>query len=215
MDGTQLTIAFAAGALAFLSPCSLPMLPAYVSYTLERGDNRLLSGLALSAAMVLGFMWVFVVIGLVPSLVVSGLMSFVWVTEPVIGVGLVTLGIVTGWSTMLERLQIGGLALDGNRLSFLFYGVAYGIASLGCSLPVFLMIMLQGVTASGVVDILTIFAAYGAGAAALIIPLTLSLSLAKGIIHDKLLRMLPYVKRINAVVLIAAGAYMIYSGIMR
>jgi threonine/homoserine/homoserine lactone efflux protein len=52
------------------------------------------------------------------------------------------------------------------------------------------------------------------GAAALIIPLTLTLSLAKRVIHERLLSVLPYMKRVNGVVLIAAGVYMLYAGLI-
>jgi cytochrome c biogenesis protein CcdA len=216
MDGAQLLIAFTAGALAFLSPCSLPMLPAYVSYMLERGDSkgRLLSGLTLSAAMIGGFLLVFVVIGVIPSLAVSGFMSSVWLAEPVIGGGLVILGLVSGWTNALDRLPSIDFALDVNKLSFVFYGIAYGVASLGCSLPVFILIVLQGAAVGNIAEILALFAAYGVGAAALIIPLTLSLSLAKRVIHERLLSVLPYMKRVNGIVLIAAGVYMLYSGLI-
>ena len=69
MDPVQLFIAFTAGALAFLSPCSLPMLPAYVSYYLERGEKRgsILTGLALALSLVAGFLIVLVFVGLVLS----------------------------------------------------------------------------------------------------------------------------------------------------
>jgi cytochrome c biogenesis protein CcdA len=217
MDAAQLIISFTAGALAFLSPCSLPMLPAYVSYYLDRGDQRgrLLSGLALAASMVAGFMLVFVVVGVIPSLVVSEFMKRVWVAEPVIGAGLIGLGVLTGWTRMLDGLPRVGLPVDGNKLSFLAYGAAYGMASLWCSLPVFILVVLQGAVVGGLSEILVLFAAYGAGAAALIIPLTLALTLTKGLIHERLLAILPYMKKINAVVLILAGAYMIYTGLMR
>ncbi len=215
MDGAQLAIAFTAGALAFLSPCSLPMLPAYVSYTLERGDHKLSSGLALSTSMIAGFLAVFVGVGLVSSIAITGLLSMVWLAEPIIGAGLVAFGAMTGWTKTLDQLPTFGLNADGNRLSFLFYGVAYGVASLGCSLPVFLLIVLQGATAGSLAEMLALFAAYGAGAALLIVPLTLSLTLAKGMIHERLLDVLPYMRRIHGVVLIAAGAYMVYSGLLR
>jgi cytochrome c biogenesis protein CcdA len=163
--------------------------------------------------MIVGFLLVFVVIGVIPSLAVSGFMSFVWLAEPVIGGGLVVLGVVTGWTNALERLPRVNFILDGNKLSFLFYGVAYGVASLGCSLPVFILIVIQGAAAGSLAEILALFAAYGAGAATLIIPLTLTLSLAKGVIHERLLSFMPYMKRANGVVLIVAGAYMLYAGI--
>ncbi len=216
MDGAQLFIAFTAGALAFLSPCSLPMLPAYVSYMLERSDRqgRLLSGLALSAAMIVGFLLVFAVIGVIPSIAVSGFMRFVWLAEPVIGGGLIVLGLVSGWTNALDRLPSIGFAFDVNKLSFVFYGIAYGVASLGCSLPIFILIVIQGAAVGNFAEILALFAAYGVGAAALIIPLTLTLSLAKGVIHERLLSVLPYMKKMNGIVLIAAGVYMLYTGLI-
>jgi cytochrome c-type biogenesis protein len=217
MDTAQLLIAFTAGALAFLSPCSLPMLPAYVSYYFKRGDRRgrILSGLTLAVSMVAGFLFVFVVVGVIPALAVSEFVKWVWVAEPVIGALLIGLGILTGWTSTLNRLPRVTPSINGNKLSFLAYGAAYGVASLGCSLPVFILVVLQGAAAGGPLEILAIFAAYGAGAAALILPLTLALSLTKGLIHEKLLSVLPYVKKIDAVVLIIAGAYMLYSGLLR
>jgi cytochrome c-type biogenesis protein len=217
MDAAKLLIAFTAGALAFLSPCSLPMLPAYISYYLERGNQkgRLLTGFFLAASMVAGFLLVFVIVGIIPSLIVSEFTKWVWVAEPLIGALLICLGVLTGWTTLLDRLPRISPSFSGNRLSFLAYGAAYGTASLGCSLPVFILIVLQGATAGGLGDILIIFAAYGAGAAALIIPLTLTLTLTKRLIQEKLLSILPYVKNINAVVLILAGAYMLYTGLLR
>jgi cytochrome c-type biogenesis protein len=217
MDAAQLLIAFTAGVLAFLSPCSLPMLPAYVSYYLDRGEQRgrILSGLVLAMSMIAGFLLVFVVVGIIPSLAVSEFTKWIWVAEPVIGAGLIGLGILNEWTTVVDGLPRVGSSFDGSKLSFLAYGAAYGIASLGCSLPVFILVVLQGATAVSLGEILVIFAAYGAGAAALIIPLTLTLSLTKGLLQEKLLSIMPYMKKINSAVLILAGAYMLYSGLLR
>jgi cytochrome c biogenesis protein CcdA len=217
MDPVQLVIAFTAGALAFLSPCSLPMLPAYVSYYLEMGEKRgsILTGLALALSLVAGFLVVFVFVGLVLSFTVSGLVDWVWVAEPVIGVGLILLGILTWFTDLFDRVPRIGLSVGGGRLSFLIYGAAYGFASMGCSLPIFILVVVEGATAGSFEEMLALFGAYGAGAAALIIPLTLTLSLANGLIHEKLTRILPHMKKLNAVVLILAGLYMLASGIMR
>jgi len=215
MDAAQLLVAFMAGALAFLSPCSFPLLPAYVSFALGRGSRRLLSGFALSASMILGFVAVFAVFGLIPYVVLSDLLGFVWVVEPVVGGGLVVFGVLIGWTDRLDSFSGFRLSADGSRASFLLYGVVYGVTSLGCSLPIFLLIVLQGVDARSLVDASTLFAAFSAGAAALIIPLTLSLTLAKSLMHERLLGVLPYMKRINGAVLVAAGAYMIYTGLIR
>src|SRR5918996_2235861 len=64
--------AFAAGAISFLSPCVLPLVPAYVSYVAgeslngaERGASPAakLPALGLSVFFVLGFSTVFVILG--------------------------------------------------------------------------------------------------------------------------------------------------------
>ena len=86
------------------------------------------------------------------------------------------------------------------RVSFLFYGVAYGVASLGCSLPVFILIVLQGAAA---LDLIL-------RSSRLITSL-----LAKGVIHERLLSVMPYMKRVNGIVLIVAGAYMLYVELIR
>src|SRR5918996_5774856 len=63
--------AFAAGAISFLSPCVLPLVPAYVSYVAgeslngpeHRNTTAKLPALALSLLFVLGFSTVFVILG--------------------------------------------------------------------------------------------------------------------------------------------------------
>ena len=114
----------------------------------------------------------------------------------------------------MDGLPWVSLSVDVNKLSFLAYGVVYGVASLGCSLPIFVLIVIQGATAEGLLEMLLLFAAYGAGAAALITPLTLALTLMRGLIYEKFFSILPYMKKINAIVLIVAGVYMIYTGLV-
>lgn len=64
--------AFAAGAISFLSPCVLPLVPGYMSYVaggsaadgeVDRGLLQRLKALALSLYFVLGFSTVFVLLG--------------------------------------------------------------------------------------------------------------------------------------------------------
>jgi cytochrome c biogenesis protein CcdA len=86
---------------------------------------------------------------------------------------------------------------------------------MGCSLPVFILVVVEGATAGGFAEMLVLFGAYGAGTAALIIPLTLTLTLANGLIYEKLTKILPHMKKLNAVVLVLAGLYMFVTGIMR
>jgi cytochrome c biogenesis protein CcdA len=161
-----------------------------------------------------GFLAVFLLVGIIPSIMAAEFQRYIWLAGPVLGFVLIIIGLLTGWTTFMDRLPSLGLKINGaSQISFLTYGVAYGVASLGCSLPVFLIIVLQSSSAKSFIDLLWLFAAYGAGAAALIIPLTITLTLAKDLLHNHLLAALPFLKKVNGVVLILAGIYMIYTGL--
>ena len=101
MEDVTLGLAFVAGLLSFVSPCCLPLVPAYIGYlggratqniALETGSiqktnrvasraNMLLHGLA----FVLGFTFVFVAIGLMTTAFVSYVGSSVNVLTEIIG----------------------------------------------------------------------------------------------------------------------------------
>lgn len=101
MEDVTLGLAFIAGLLSFVSPCCLPLVPAYIGYlggratqniALETGNgqktntivlrtNMLLHGLA----FVLGFTFVFVTIGLMTTAFVSYVGSSVTVLTKIIG----------------------------------------------------------------------------------------------------------------------------------
>ncbi len=57
-----LAAAFAAGVVSFVSPCVLPLVPAYVSYVAGQSQVRL-AALGMSAFFVLGFSTVFIALG--------------------------------------------------------------------------------------------------------------------------------------------------------
>ena len=72
LSGPSLVTVFAAGAISFLSPCVLPLVPAYVSYVAGEtlsgkcgawDHRRRLPVLGLSLLFVLGFSTVFVILG--------------------------------------------------------------------------------------------------------------------------------------------------------
>ena len=53
------------------------------------------------------------------------------------------------------------------------------------------------------------FLVYGLGAATVLIPLSLALTFSKELMYKKLMQVMPYMKKINAGILIVAGLYMI------
>jgi len=211
LDPAQLAIAFSAGALAFLSPCCLPMLIGYVTrYVGSDEGGGLLTGLAFAASTIGGFLLVFVGIGSASLLIFRDALRWAWVTLPAVGVLMVALGVVTGWTSLMDRVPHIALPNWGGRSSSFLYGLAYGVSAIGCSLPIFLLVVIQSAALGGAGDIVWLFASYGAGAAALMMPLTVSLSLAKSLIREQLVAFAPHVKKVEGIILILAGGYMIY-----
>jgi len=222
-DLTFLAFALSAGAAATLNPCGFAMLPAYVAYFLGRqegGDlprTGALAGLHGGVAMTLGVLIVFGVIGTVLSLASRAILRyFPWATI-VVGGGIIVLG---GVMLLRPSFQVAlplanpvsaasGLPRRGTR-SLLLFGAGYGIASLGCTLPIFLVVVSQALAAGGLLGGVVVFTAYGLGMGAVLVALSLAVATGKSIIVRGLRGLMPHVRTIGAVGLILAGSYLIY-----
>lgn len=215
MNPASLSLSFAAGFLAALAPCALPMLPGYVAYYMNLGQGRSpLTYLAYSASTVAGFLSVYLVVGALPSFGVSRLAERVGAATPYIGALLVLVGLVTAFSDAYRWVPTVGSFTPKTVgvKAFLLYGVGYGLASMSCSLPVFMLLVLQSAGADGV-DVAAGFLAYGLGAAAVIVPLTFAVAYSNQVVVERFMGALPYVKRLSALVLVAAGLYMIVANL--
>jgi len=216
LDAGQVGLAFTAGLLGFLSPCSLPMLPSYVVYYLNldvetHGERRLLRALIFAFATTAGFLTVFTAAGLLPSLSIRLLPISESLLTPIIGLGLLCVGFLTAASSIFDRVPHFGISppTASGPISFFVYGVAYALASLSCSLPVFLLVVLQSAAAGSPLNTLLLFVIYGMGAGALMVPITVATSLSQDYIYRRLITIMPYMKKLNVAILILAGAYTI------
>ena len=213
MEFANLGLAYSAGLLAVLAPCALPMLPSFVAYYMnaEENENKLASALGFGVTTVLGFLSVFMVIGVIPSFTINTLSSKIALVSPFVGVIMVILGLGHMFSDVFYRVPALNVAFpEGTGYkSFYMFGVGYGAASMACSFPVFILLVLQSSTAGGITAILVMFLVYGLGAATVLIPLSLALTYSKELIYKKLMQVMPYMKKINASILIVAGLYMI------
>jgi len=215
MELTSLGVAFTAGMLAVLAPCALPMLPSYVAYymNLDEDERSLGAILGFAFTVVAGFLTVFLVIGLLPSFALNKVSTRLEYVAPFIGALLMLIGLASGFSDVFDRMPAVNVSapLKAGYRSFFLYGVGYGAASLACSLPVFVLLVLQSATAGGPLRVVTMFMVYGLGAAAVMVPLTLAVAFSKDYVYQRLVWLLPRIKKINAAMLILAGLYMIIS----
>lgn len=217
MDAASLGLCFTAGFLATMAPCALPMLPGYVAYYVNAGQRGKAPlaylGYALSTAA--GFSSVYALVGLLPALGVSRLTERVASATLYVGALLVIVGLASGFSGVFSRIPaVGSVApRTTGAKGLLAYGAGYGLASMSCSLPVFLLLVLQSAGAGGPWGVAAGFVAYGLGAAAMIVPLTLAVAYSNQVVVERFMGLLPHVKRLSAAVLVAAGLYMILTSL--
>jgi cytochrome c-type biogenesis protein len=212
--------AFAAGLLATVNPCGFAMLPSFLSLYLGERDTDsspgllgrighvFLVGVVLSAA----FGGVFMLAGLIVS---AGLRSFLpvvpWLATA-IGATLLVVGLA-----MLAGRHIGLTAADrvgvrqqaGGLERVAIFGLTYAVASLSCTLAVFLVVVGQATAAGDPLELLAVFGAYAAGSASVLVALAMTAALAKGTLERGLRRLLPVVSRVSGALLAVSGAYLI------
>ena len=107
MEFANLGLAYSAGLLAVLAPCALPMLPSFVAYYMnaEERENKLASALGFGVTTVLGFLTVFMVIGVLPSFAINTVSSKIALVSPFIGVILVILGLGHMFSDIFYKIR--------------------------------------------------------------------------------------------------------------
>jgi cytochrome c biogenesis protein CcdA len=223
----NLALAFSAGMVATVNPCGFAMLPAYLSYFLglEGADTTtgpdgtvtaprapVTRALAVSAAVTAGFLVVFGILGFawssISGLVGTRLPYFTFV----VGIGLVVLGIamLRGFE---PTVSLPKLQLDANRRelgSMFLYGISYAVASLSCTIPIFIGIVSTTLERESFVAGVATFLAYGLGMGMTLAILTIAVALARSGIVRSFRRILPYVNRISGGFLVVAGAFVSY-----
>lgn len=227
--GLPFGYSFTAGMVTVVTPCAVAMLPAYIALYLgshEKGFwsesvyKRIARALILSIVVTLGFVLLFGSIGAVTSLGGMSLQENLQAVVPwvviVIGGMLVLLGfyflfgghVYFNLPARLAR-RIGG-GHDANIKGFFVFGIAYALAALSCSFPVFLIVVVSSITVEGYAAGLLQFVYYGLGMGFVILVITLTSALFKETVSRWLRRAVPIVARLNGLLLIFAGGYIIY-----
>lgn len=218
MDSVPLSLAFLAGNLAAVNPCGFAMLPAFLSFYVGVGEGRLPSagsrlgqGLAVGLTVTAAFLSVFTLVGIPLALGVRVMVQAAPWLAIVVGVVLALIGIAQLLGRRLVLPLPGGMAASQERRlgSFFAFGVAYAVASLGCTLPVFLSAVGSSFAASGPLGAMAVFAAYGAGMGVVVIALSISAALLRSGLTLALRRLMPYLSRLTGVFLLLVGLYLV------
>ena len=209
-----LGFAFGAGLVSAVNPCGFVMLPAYMGLYLGTADRgvesvnpirRLGRALVVGGTVTAGFVALFgvagIAIGLGARSIVEGAIPWFGL---VIGVLLALAGVwLLSGGKMYSGLVARAAAHIGNPgqvgiPSFFLFGLSYATASLGCTLPVFLIVVGTSLAAAGDLPSLGQFVMYALG-----------IAIFKGAMVGKLRRVLPYVERAGSLLMILAGSYIV------
>lgn len=175
-----------------------------------------MKALAVGLSATAGFVVLFAGVGSVVSAGGSFLLPAIPWIAVAIGAALLALGValLAGVSPRAEfALRLApAIGREGPRgiRGYFVSGVAYGLASLSCTLPVFLGVVGGALAAGGFLAGLVQFVSYGLGMGLVLVALTLAIALLKeAALVAGLRRALPYMRVAAGVLLLAAGAYIL------
>ena len=215
-----MSLSFIRGMVAAVNPCGFILLPTYLMYFLgmqgslpgtQRATMR--RALLVSAAVSTGFLSVFLVAGIISYNFTNWINENAKYATGAIGVALLVLGVAMlfGYKLpfMTPNISTGETPSKTVRAMFVF-GIAYAVASIGCTIGLFIATVFSTSAREGVVAGVGNVVAYGAGMALLVSALTVALASANTSLLKFLRGGLQYVDRIAAAFVILSGAYLLW-----
>jgi cytochrome c-type biogenesis protein len=213
---TLAVFGFVAGVGAFFAPCAFSLFPAYISYYLtaagtgpESPRRSLALGLTCAAGSVVFFALAAVAITLLGGVASRYLVAM----KPAIALAFVALGVAMITDIRLPSPAVP-LGSGWRRLppaaGLFLYGFGYALATTGCTLPIYVSIIVLPLTSGFGGAALTTFASFAAAMAVMMIVTSLLVGLAKASVLRWLQASTVWIKRASGIVVIAAGLYLGY-----
>ena len=221
MQWAVLSYAFAVGMAATVNPCGAAMLPAYLTwFTRSEADRpapaavRVTRAVGAGLATTLGFVAVFAAVGALVRAGFGAVMGATPYAGIAVGVVLVAVGALTAAGRHVRlRLPGSGRSLAGSGRgpwAMAGFGVSYALASLGCTLPVFLAGVAGAFTRAGFGAGLGAFVAYGLGMGSVLTALAVAVALAPRARLRRVRALGAHLERPAGVLLAVVGAYLVY-----
>ena len=211
--------AFVVGMAATLNPCGAAMLPAYLSwYTGSEGSSspafRVPRAVAAGLAATVGFVVVFGAVGVVVTAGLGTVMQAAPYVGIAVGAVLISIGALTAVGRQIGAQLPGSARRLGGKgrgiRAMIGFGFSYGLASLGCALPVFLAGVTVAFTRDGVASGVGAFIAYALGMGTVLTALAVVIALAP---RSRLARARAAGSRMQrpaGLLLVVVGGYIVY-----
>jgi cytochrome c-type biogenesis protein len=223
-EGMRLPLgyAFVAGMIAAVNPCGFALLPAYLGLYLGQlggvtASRGVVRALWISLTVAGTFVLLFGSVGLITRLAASALAGmFPWFGLAVGVVLVVTAAVLlTGGSIEVGaagRLadRLGATAGRSGMGGYAAFGLAYGIASLGCTLPLFLGLLGTAFAVGGFISGVVEFMLFALGMGFLLAVVTVTAAMFGVGALRRIRRVRPYVARVGAALMLLAGAYLVF-----
>jgi cytochrome c-type biogenesis protein len=98
----------------------------------------------------------------------------------------------------------------GKYAKFLLFGIGYAVASLSCTIPIFLLVVVQGLSAGGITEGSVVFLSYALGMGSVMTAVSIAIGVSNQTFVKWLRKIIPKIYLITSMVLILAGSYLIY-----
>lgn len=218
MDFGLFGFAFAAGALATVNPCGFVMLPALVAIQLRRTSGSaeatrtelVARGIGFGLRATVGFLVVFGVLGLAVGLGARSIVRLFPFGGVLVGVVLLVIGLYG----LLGRRPLPLPGLDRGRFGRpvsggVAFGAAYAVASLSCTLPIFLAVVGGTLLSDGIGAALLPLIGYAVGMGGVLLAVTLATALSADAVVRVLRRAMPIVEQTGSALLVGIGVYLV------
>jgi cytochrome c biogenesis protein CcdA len=211
MMGNALVVV-GAGIMAAFNPCGVAMLPSYIVRLLTGRERRIWDGLWAGLLMTVGFLLVFLIAGVISAVFAAVLGKAVAWIALIVGVGFTIMGILMLFGKNGISFHIGGNwnGKQGTMMSTFLYGIAYALGSLGCTLPLFSVLVLSSFHTQGAISGLADFLLYAAGMGFVVTIISLASTISQQIVADWVRKSARWMGRFSGLITFATGLYLVF-----
>lgn len=206
-----LAVVLGAGMMAAFNPCGVAMLPAYIVHLISGEKRRTWDGLWAGLLMTTGFLIIFVFAGVI-AVTFAAVMgkAVAWIAE-IVGVAFVVVGILMLFGSRGIAFHIGGdwNLQRGSKWSVFLYGIAYALGSLGCTLPLFSVLVLSSFHTQGFTGGLFDFVLYALGMGFVVTIISLASTISQQLVAQWVRRGARWMGRLSALITLGTGVYLV------
>lgn len=209
--------AFSAGMVASVNPCGVVMLTSYAFKRMGEARQKsvrwqVVESVTHTLVITVSFAAIFLAVG---ALIAAGsqvLLDFFPLAGLLVGVVMAAMGIwlLIKRKTLSLNVEIKTDTMRGMTMwGDLLFGLTYAVASLSCTLPIFLVVVGSATSAGNVGVALMQFGAYALGMGTVVLVVVTGSVLFKRAMARWLRGVTPFVHRLSSLFLAGAGMYII------